>query len=249
MAESLSLEEFTLSLANVLVCWPLYRTYRFKGYVLQETLGQRNGFDVRIPYVVAPDEISLSCNRCDQEQRWRLTEPCGYNQVGWIWTIQGFTKLVYGCKNCESETATFLILTNITKAGGSIVKVGQFPALEREPSRGLASALHLDDLALYRHALTCRNSNFGIGAVAYLRRIVENRINDLLDLVVEAAEMDDTVARLRQDVKELKADRRFSEKIAFAAKLLPKSLVRGSNPIATLPELTSAGLHGESDDE
>jgi hypothetical protein len=85
--------------------------------------------------------------------------------------------------------------------------------------------------------------------VAYLRRLVENCINDLLDLVVEAAQSDDAVAPLLNEVEEVKTDRRFSEKIDFAAKLLPKNLVKGANPIATLHDLTSAGLHGESDDE
>jgi hypothetical protein len=51
-------------------------------------------------------------------------------------------------------------------------------------------------------------------------------------------------------VDQVKADRRFSEKIEFAANLLPKSVrLGGQNPISQLHSLTSEALHGLTDDE
>ena len=55
---------------------------------------------------------------------------------------------------------------------------------------------------------------------------------------------------LLQRVEDVKRDWRYSEKIDFAADLLPKSVRPGGhNPIKTLHSLTSEALHGLSDEE
>lgn len=106
------------------------------------------------------------------------------------------------------------------------------------------------DLKLYRQALTCRHSNFGIAAVAYLRRIVENRTNYLVDVIAEQVAASEPDSPLLARVEEVKRDRRFSEKIEFAAAMLPASVRRGGqNPVAILHDLTSEGLHAKSDEE
>ena len=131
-----------------------------------------------------------------------------------------------------------------------IMKVGQHPPLERSPTPELAALMTPEDKTLYRNALTCRNSNFGLGGVAYLRRVVENRMNDLIDLVVDTARAlgDDSPALARAE--ELKADKRFTAKVEFATPLVPKTLVKGGhNPMAELHDLASEAVHSRSEDE
>ena len=163
---------------------------------------------------------------------------------------EGFVKVVYVCRNCGKAKATYFLLPVLQDGGGLIMKIGQYPALELEPPPLVAAGMEKGDLAMYRHALTCRHSNFGIAAVAYLRRIVENRTNFLIDLIATRQREEDPTSPLLSQVEEIKSDKRFSEKIDFAAELLPKSVrLGGQNPISLLHNLTSEALHGLSDEE
>ena len=65
------------------------------------------------------------------------------------------------------------------------MKIGQNPPLTIHPAKQLR--LDGEDLDLYKKALISRNFSHGIGALSYLRRVVENRMNALLELVIEAA--------------------------------------------------------------
>ena len=111
--------------------------------------------------------------------------------------------------------------------------------------------LDKDDLAFYRNALRMRNHNLGIAAVAYLRRVVENKINDVLDVLAEAAQEHDFAAEELKKIKEAKSSYRFDDKIEYAAKLLPPHLrPKGKpNPIDVLHGLASEGLHSKSEEE
>jgi len=128
--------------------------------------------------------------------------------------------------------------------------VGQSPPLESHPAPDLEKRLGPSDAGLYRKALTSRNFNFGIGALAYLRRIVENRMNDLLDLIEEAAFQDGNVPDELKKVADVKSSWRFDEKITYAAKALPAHLKKGGiNPIDFLHDLASEGLHNKTEEE
>jgi hypothetical protein len=237
---------FEKRLAEVIVGWPLYRTLKVTGDVLVtvDSYGQR-----AVPGIELPLEIDRYCETCKQIQRWQLKQP--HDQGGFPKTSSEITFIRFDCKNCESGSLLVFLRVRVDEETiVHIVKVGQYPALELNPSPILASAMTRNDLALYRHALTCRNSNFGIGAVAYLRRIVENQINYLLDLIADAAKASDPDSPLLERLSEMKGEKRFSEKIDYAAEMLPKTIRRGGhNPIATLHDLTSEGLHNKSDEE
>ena len=56
----------------------------------------------------------------------------------------------------------------------------------REWPDTLNKVLDKEDLSFYKNALRMRNYNLGIAAVAYLRRVVENKINDVLDVLAQA---------------------------------------------------------------
>jgi hypothetical protein len=129
-------------------------------------------------------------------------------------------------------------------------KIGQFPTLEEEIPPELEKQIAGDDLEFYRRALRCRNFNFGIAALAYLRRVVENRMNDLLDLIAEAARQAGYGAEELRRLEEVKASRVFDDKVSYAALILPPSLrPGGTNPFDLLHDLASEGIHHLSDAE
>jgi hypothetical protein len=241
--------ELSASIRQVIVASPLYRTHTFgDGFVSVEGSQFVQSYVVRLPKT-----IRNGCTRCGHVQPWDIEEPdegkAYLNSETKPYTA--FTAVTFKCRACSLHQRYWLFLTWKTNAQeGSLTKVGQYPALELEPPKVVAAGMDSTDLALYRRALTCRNSNFGIAAVAYMRRIVENRTNFLIELIATRLKEEDPDSPLLSEVDQVKADRRFSEKIEFAANLLPKSVrLGGQNPISQLHSLTSEALHGLTDDE
>jgi hypothetical protein len=128
-------------------------------------------------------------------------------------------------------------------------KAGQYPELETRvpPDFVLTDA----DKLLYRRALNCRHFSFGLGAVAYLRRIVENQMNQLLNLLEERAKIEGSDGSLIEQVRAARGSRStYEEKLEVAVKALPTELTRsGHNPLRLLTGFTSYGLHNETEEE
>jgi hypothetical protein len=136
-------------------------------------------------------------------------------------------------------------------AGTLFLKVGQYPELEEKVPETLKQALDEADLKLYKNALRMRNFKFGVAAVAYMRRIIENRMNDMLQILHESAIAHNAPAELLARHEAMMKEKRFSEKIDYAGQLLPSSLRPSGkpNPMAILHELASEGLHAKSDEQ
>jgi hypothetical protein len=168
--ERITDEQLSEKLKEILQEWPLYRELRYQGSLSQ----------------YLPKEISYFCDddQCQKVQLWAKVMS-GVDRTGW--TTESYT-----CKNCSRNQLRFFYLWWGQGETGLFVKAGQFPPLRREPPERLTKKLSKVDHDLYRKSLTSRNNAYGIGALVYLRRVVENRMNDLLDLLGEAAKQDDT---------------------------------------------------------
>lgn len=192
-----------------------------------------------------PQEISFFCDnpKCKKEQLWQRAQIGTADKGGW-------RGREYTCRNCGKNTIRYYFFWVGEDQNGLFLKVGQYPPLQKEPPLRLAKKLDETDLDLYRKALTSRNNAYGLGALAYLRRVVENRMNDLLGLLYEAAKDDEGAEAELKKIEEVKASWRFDEKIGYAAGILPKHLKPGGvNPIDMLHDLASEGIHHRSEDE
>jgi len=229
MPQTLTGPELNAKLREILETWPLYRDFTYLGADEVDTL---------------PQTITLHCSACKHDQLWQRHDPTASDRGG-------FFHVQYQCKNCESRDTHFLLCWYGTRQHGrAFVKVGQYPALEERIPLALEQALKGDDLEFYRRALRCRNFNFGIAALAYLRRVVENRMNDLLDLIAEAARQAGYDTEELKKLADVKASRVFDNKVSYGATILPPSLrPGGANPIDLLHDLASEGLHRLSDAE
>jgi hypothetical protein len=119
-----------------------------------------------------------------------------------------------------------------------IAKVGQSPRYEVQPPKRLGQALGANAV-LYRKALTARHSGYGIGAVAYLRRIVEDTTDQLLTLLRAALEFEPGggAAAIRR-LDDAKRGRTFDDKVKLAGEVLPAHLRPGGvNPFGILHDL------------
>jgi YD repeat-containing protein len=104
------------------------------------------------------------------------------------------------------------------------VKVGQWPPLLIDPPPELAKALGTEDTELYKKALTNGNSAFGIGALAYFRRVIENKVNMILDLIGNAAQLANFESEELKRLEEIKVSHHVDAKIEYASKILPPHL-------------------------
>jgi hypothetical protein len=226
-------------LKEVLQTWPLYRRLEYTG---------------ADKVITVPRYLKLRCSNCKLESSWQTTVTTNVMPRGTQVPQKnkgGFCTKEYTCRNCGRSSVTYHFCWDNELGTGVFYKVGQYPELEERVSANLESALGADDLKMYKNALRMRNFNLGIAAVAYMRRVVENRMNDMLVVLHEAALAHNAPPETLARHEAMMMEKRFSEKIDYAGDLLPKGLrPQGKpNPMAILHELASDGLHAKSDEE
>lgn len=219
--------------------WPLYTPFDFVEYQ-------------------PPNKISHHCTgpKCSKETTWELDHRRDE---------RNFTFLEYQCTLCGLKYLSIwyrptkrLPRKVVTHAGeethyysAQIQKVGQFPPLSIDVPRALEKNLGGTHAALYRKALVSRNEGFGLGAVSYIRRVVEDKTEELIEVVAQLAEAHQIDAETVKQVRAAKTERAtYDQKLKIAATVLPKSLViDGVNPLDVLYSLVSAGLHDLTEEQ
>ena len=94
----------------------------------------------------------------------------------------GTSILEFKCASCRRARRLFLIEHLV---GDSEIKLQKFGELPRKPMPRdpVLQKFFADDLANYEKAVACLANDYGIAAFAYFRRITENNIGRLLDLL------------------------------------------------------------------
>lgn len=215
-----------------------------------------------------PDPISFVCDgKCQKETTW--SRVYGPESVKQDFSIR---YVAYQCGLCQQKR--FLIVYRVmkqekrpapvryvsTRVPGSpypppseidvvvaVMKVGQYPEPSVDLPKGLEKNLGKDGATLYRKALICRNSGYGLAAAGYIRRVVEDKTNELIEIAAQLAESHDVggelVARMRQ-IGSSTEYTRYEDKLQVAATVFPDSLrVGGMNPLKMLYALVSKGIH------
>jgi len=192
-----------------------------------------------------PESISLFCERCDKDTNWETyISPHTSHR-------EGFGDKQYKCRNCKDGTITYHYYWGRSTTDKILFfKVGQWPALEERVPLPLQKSLDRSSLSLYFKALRCRNQNLGLGSLAYLRRVVEDKINLVLDMIAEEAKGVGFAPGQVAKLEGIKSNGLFKDKIDLAAAILPPSLRPGGhNPIDALHDLASDGIHRRSEEE
>jgi hypothetical protein len=232
MIETLNDSQLVDKLSDILQTYPLYVEFQYTGAPNVNRL---------------PQHINRVCGQCGKSQRWQPTTTSNADKGSAV-------ARTYRCQNCRTTEVSFLVRWIGPDAHGmfSFTKVGQTPKLEEEVSPKLEKALDAEDLRFYKKALKCRNDGDGLAALAYMRRVAHNRIDDLLDVLHETARDHGLAADVLSRIKQAKAAGvRFSDKVDYAAELFPDTLsVAGhANPVLILHQLASDGVHSLPEDE
>src|ERR1700722_17961207 len=199
--EQLTNEELTAKLTELLQTGPLYRELVYAGAQIS----------------ILPQHFRLHCPTCGTDQTWlieRVQSPRANIDMNGLFTRK------YSCNNCNKSSITYFFLWHAIDAGTrSFQKTGQFPPLEEAVIPELEEAFDKQNLKLYRAAVRLRNFNLGLGAVAYMRRIVENHMNEILDTLYTAAKSDNATEADLKHLNDVKKAHRFDDKVTYAAEL------------------------------
>ena len=193
------------------------------------------------PITTLPRTIELYCHRCSQIQTFEAR-----NWSTDLNTSHGWCQYVeYRCRNCQQQRQKYMYTWN----EHGFWKVGQSPEVLEVIDPALEKGLG-DSASLYRKALRARSFGFGIGALAYLRRIGEDGTDELLTLLKDDRWESWTLEQ-REEFEKAQTTYRYSEKIDYAAKKVPpkEAFVSGKNSFATLHDVTSSGIHGKTEQE
>lgn len=185
-----------------------------------------------------------------------LTSPSYHHHIECI-KSGGVHCIKYQCKKCNSFVKTFFLLFEEKKAANTEVdeylivyvqKIGQYPPYSIDPESVMRSYLDDKDLALYKHGLVSESHGYGIGAFAYYRQIVENKIDDLMgDIESLAGSVDE---EMKASFQEARSKTSVAEKINLIYEYLPSKLKPGGeNVLKIIYTELSNGLHNKSDDE
>lgn len=228
-------------LRGVLEDFPLYRTLKFSSHDIYRL----------------PEILNLHCGRqiCSSNRLFELVsaEPVMKIRRGIapepIPAHYGFTHSTYACRNCRAYTYNFLVAWEFDDGKNSVMKCGQYPAQEVMIDPILSKHLGKIDSEFLTKGQRCRMFSFGVAAISYLRRVVEDRMSELLDMLKEEKISAWTPEEL-DEFSAAKTSWQFSRKLEYAAQLLPQYLrPGGDNPLALLHDLASDGLHNKSEDE
>lgn len=243
-------QQLTVELQTFLAGFPLFRA-------LDCALNNPSIHEVKWPRSVA-----MPCDKCTNERTTTWTFRAK-NEALFVLS-DGVSELKYRCVHCNDQETVFFVFVQRTKPPqrpltqpGPVVdsithvralKIGQWPAWSVTPPKKLAKALGAD-VELYKKGAICLGQGYGVGAVAYFRRLVESQTGALLGLLEEGARAESDQAALDK-IAAAKSSREASERLKLAAEAVPSNLrPGGTNPLATLYGLFSAGLHGDANEE
>jgi len=189
-----------------------------------------------------PTSLTFFCSRCKASTTWFRDHKSS--------AFTGITVLSYKCADCRKFDIRFLIHIYELEDNYFVEKVGQHPAPSIDIPKELRKNLDDENVDLYKRGLICRNQGFGLGAVVYFRRVVENTINSMLDSLAEYCKNDAQYEQILRDIEAVKIGKKTAEKLKLAAKLIPSSLKPGDgNPFDLLYQLLSESIHSQSEDE
>lgn len=195
-------------------------------------------------------EIEAYCDNCQQSRPFQDFRSRGSGAGSIFEAVKtGNTYFEFSCVSCRKETHYFSVRRIIDEETIKLQKFGEFPRKQLERDK-ILQKFFKEDSEYYEKAVVCLANGYGIASFAYLRRILENNIVRLLDLLQEDAETTEQNEEIRNAIGELKKESPMSNKIKIANNVLPQYLKPGGlNPLGKLYQILSEGVHSYSDEE
>lgn len=241
----------SMTVVEFLVCQPLYTT----------ALISAEDHSLFPPGL--PERIFAMCAKCGREQpflnaaagrpRPATTEGPPKRRYQWEerWNVDEFN---FACPGCTLRLDYWVellrpVMVEQKLVGWAVRKVGQRPPSSIEIKPVVRRALG-EDAELYTRARICLNQGYGIGACAYMRRLLENQINPLLEAIHELRQQQRAKPAELNAIKKVIRSHSFDGKLRLANKHAPPELiVEGVNPLTVIFNAFSRGIHQLDEDD
>jgi hypothetical protein len=196
------------------------------------------------------NEIDSFCETCNQMRPFQYIGARGAGSGMAVKALStGTSYFEFSCASCRGNQHEYLVEQIVNDETIKIQKYGERPRkkLERDP---LLQNFFSYDSECYEKAVVCISNGYGIAAFAYMRRIIERNIHELLSLIQEDVEGTEKDSPILTKLAELKTESPMSEKISIANQALPEYLIpSGLNPLGRLYKVLSEGVHKYDDAE
>lgn len=207
-----------------------------------------------------PEVLVLDCVLCKTERPfkpffpfWKPVRPVplGYESSGSGGQLQkhesdpvpDFYHFQYTCTYCG---CLYYYAFRVDKEKKTVTKVGQYPPPAERIDPTVQQELGFIDAALLRKGLRNLNYGYGIGACAYMRRLVEDQIVSILRLMKEQTQDEERLAQIEEALQ----SKDFTRKTQVAKDFAPDSLRVGDmNVLKIIHDEYSKGMHGYSDEQ
>jgi hypothetical protein len=197
-------------------------------------------------------EIDSYCEICESERPFHDMRSKGGIGAGSLYSEIPKEQLIFHtftCVSCLKSKRTYVVNQIFDDKNVSFEKIGEMPRQKLERDKQL-ERFFTDDADNYHKAIVCLANGYGIAAFAYMRRIIENNIQKLLNLISEEIESTGIDNNLLTAISELRKESPMSDKIKIANNALPPHLKPdGLNPLGKLYQQLSEGVHSLPDDE
>lgn len=195
-------------------------------------------------------EIDAYCDVCEQFRPFQDLRSSGGGAGMAVSALKsGTSYFQFSCVSCRKTHREYLVEQVLDEENIRLQKYGELPRSKLVRNRALQKFLK-DDLDDYEKAIVCLSHEYGVAAFAYFRRVVENNIKRLLDLVQEDAQSSGGDQQTLSAIGELRKDAPMSDKIKVANLALPSHLnPDGLNPLGRLYQVLSEGVHSLSEAE
>lgn len=216
-------------------------------------------FNYVLPFIKSFPKVSINmkCKKCDNKRTFivyhifymdinQIIDIDKYNVVNESPVEGSHFILEYICASCKSFECVFVL--RVGKNLKQIFKTGQYPPWDITISRDLEKIMG-EFSEYYEKGNICEFHNHGIGAFAYYRRIVESIIGELLESIPELMSGEE-LEKYQLALEEVRKTKNTTDKIALVKDLLPSILkTEQFNPLKTIHDALSKGLHGRTDEE
>jgi hypothetical protein len=208
-----------------------------------------------------PERLALPCPVCDRSETTTWIRNRSEEMSGAGADFDVHIRCTFSCGDCKRLSTTYWLEFHavnpkfVRDSGGYwltervvVRKLGQSPPWSHPVPKRLAKALGKNS-ELFRRGLTNLGQGYGIAAAAYFRRVIEEEVGALLDLIQEAAELDGDQGALK-NLEQARKSPKEADRLRLAADNIPASLRPGGhNPLALLYGHLSGPLHSESEEE
>lgn len=220
-----------------------------------------------------PEVLNLFCSYCDGKQPYRdlrsgpvhedvikeiheAVSVLGLGDVTGVTPIMptGVYAIIFQCQGCKRASYYCwlnIAFKNATVGTAAVVeKIGQLPPYGVELPSRIRNRISQDAALFYRRAQTCIEHSYGIGACVYLRRMLEDQINSLLQVNFVTKKRESAPDKELKRFEDAIKAQNFDEKIRLISQDLPDSVnVPGNNPVLLMFRKLSDGLHNKSEGE